>query len=43
VVYTIVLLKKKICNKEVIGVVGLSQSKVNRIGKKYFENVLMPN
>jgi hypothetical protein len=29
-------------NKEVASVVGLSQSTVNRIRKKHFENIIMP-
>jgi hypothetical protein len=29
-------------NREVVEIVGLSQSKMNRIRKKHFENIVMP-
>jgi transposase len=35
------LLKKQMSSREVANIVGLSQSKVNRIKKKPFENILM--
>jgi DNA-directed RNA polymerase specialized sigma subunit len=36
------LLKKQMTSREVADIVGLSQSKVNRNGKKHFENIVMP-
>jgi hypothetical protein len=39
---TIALLKKQISSREVVAIVGLSQSKMNRIRKKYFKNIVIP-
>ena len=38
----VALLKKQMSNREIANVVGLSQSKVNKIRKKHFENIIMP-
>jgi transposase len=39
---TVALLKKQMSSREVAEIIGLSQSKVNRIRKKHFENISMP-
>ena len=39
---TVALLKKQMSSREAVEIVGLSQSNVNRIRKKYFENIIMP-
>jgi DNA-directed RNA polymerase specialized sigma subunit len=39
---TVALLKKQMSSREVAEIIGLSQSKVNRIRKKHFENIVMP-
>jgi hypothetical protein len=42
-VNTVALLKKQMNSREVADIVGLSQSNVNRIMKKHFENIFMPS
>jgi transposase-like protein len=37
----VALLKKQMSSREVANIVGLLQSKVNRIRKRHFENILM--
>jgi hypothetical protein len=36
------LLKRQMNSRKIIDIVGLSQSKVNRIRKKQFKNIIMP-
>jgi DNA-directed RNA polymerase specialized sigma subunit len=39
---TIALFKKQMSSREVTDIVGLLQSKMSRIRKKYFENIVSP-
>ena len=39
---TCALLKKQMSSREVANATNLSQSKLNRIRKKHFENIVMP-